>query len=300
VDIPIALVIFRRPHTTQRVLEALGEVKPKYLFIIADAPRPDTPGEIEKCQAVRKIVESVDWNCQIYRNYAETNLGSYRRVPTGLDWVFSQVEQAIILEDDCLPHASFFPYCQELLSRYAEDQRIYTISGNNFQQGRNKTNYSYYFSRYHHSWGWATWRRAWQTFDGEMKLWPQVKEQHLLRAFFPETRALNYWENMFQEVYNSKIEAWDYRWTLSCWLQNGLHILPQVNLVSNIGFGADASHTTNVHHPLANLPTEAMTFPLQHPPLLLRDYEADNYSQNTVYNPTLTYRLWRKFKRLAR
>jgi hypothetical protein len=300
VDIPVALIIFRRPHTTQRVLNTLREVQPKYLFVIADAPRSEHPEESEKCQATRKLIDTVDWDCQIYKNYAETNLGSYRRVPTGLDWVFSQVEQAIVLEDDCVPHPSFFPYCQELLKRYATDQRIYTVSGNNFQWGRKKSDYSYYFSRYHHSWGWATWRRAWQHFDGDMTLWPQVRRQHLLRAVFPETRALNYWENIFQEVYDGKIRAWDYRWTLSCWLQNGLHILPGVNLVSNIGFGADASHTRNIHHPLANLPTTAMTFPLQHPSLFLRDEEADNYSQNTVYNPTLTYRLWRKLQNLIR
>ena len=299
-DIPVALIIFRRPHTTQRVLNALREVKPKYLFVIADAPRLEHPQELEKCQATRKLIDGVDWDCQIFKNYAETNLGSYRRVPTGLDWVFGQVEQAIILEDDCVPHPSFFPYCQELLGRYAEDQRIYTISGNNFQQGRHKPSYSYYFSRYHHSWGWATWRRAWQHFDGDMTLWPQVREQHLLKAIFPEARTLNYWENIFQQVYDSKIKAWDYRWTLSCWLQNGLHILPGVNLVSNIGFGVDASHTQNVHHPLANLPTEAITFPLQHPPLFLRDEGADNHSQNTVYNPTLIYRLWRKLQSLTR
>ena len=295
-ETPIILIIFRRPHTTQKVLEAIRQAKPKQLFVIADAPRPDKAGEAEKCAETRQLIETIDWDCQVYRDYAEKNLGSLERVPSGLDWVFSQVDRAIILEDDCLPDLSFFAFCEELLERYADDQRIFTVSGNNFQFGRPPLSTSYYFSRYYHCWGWATWKRAWHHFDWSMTHWPEVKEKHLLKAVFEDRRALNYWETIFQAVYENQIEAWDYRWALSCWLQNALHILPAVNLVSNIGFGADASHTTSANHPHANLPTRPMSFPLRHPQIMIRDAEADDFSQNTHYHPTFLFRLRHKLR----
>lgn len=295
-ETPVVLIIFRRPHTTQRVLEAIRQAQPKQLFVIADAPRPQKAGEAEKCAETRQLIETIDWDCQVYRDYADQNLGSFKRVPSGLDWVFSQVDRAIILEDDCLPDLSFFAFCEELLDRYAEDDRIFTVAGNNFQFGRPPLSTSYYFSRYHHSWGWATWKRAWHYFDWSMAYWPEVKEQQLLKAVFGDRRALNYWETIFQAVYENHIEAWDYRWTLSCWLQNALHILPSVNLVSNIGFGEDASHTTSATHPHANLPTQPMTFPLTHPELMIRDAEADDFSQNTYFHPTWPFRIRRKLR----
>jgi hypothetical protein len=204
-ETPIVLIIFRRPQTTAQALEVLRQVKPRRLFVVADAPRLDKPGEAEKCAATRALIQTIDWDCQLLENYADSNLGSYRRVPTGLDWVFEQVDRAIILEDDCLPHPSFFPFCEELLERYAEDQRIGTISGNNFQAIQPSCSESYYFSRYHHSWGWATWRRAWQYFDMEMTHWPQVRDRHLLGAILDDPRTLNYWEDIFQQVYDSSL-----------------------------------------------------------------------------------------------
>ncbi|MGL5032992.1 MAG: glycosyltransferase family 2 protein [Microcystaceae cyanobacterium] len=293
---PVVLIIFRRPHTTEKVLNAIRQAKPKQLFVIADAPRPEKVGEQEKYEATLKVIETIDWDCQVYKDYAETNLGSFRRVPTGLNWVFSQVEEAIILEDDCVPEPSFFPFCEELLERYRLDQRVFTISGNNFQFGRRQSSDSYYFSRYHHSWGWATWKRAWQYFDLNMDFWPQVRDQQLLSLLLEDKRAQRYWQKIFQGVFENQIEAWDYRWTFSYWLQNSLHILPSVNLVSNIGFGEDASHTMSPKHPFANLPTQPLSFPLQHPAFMIRDVEADLYSQNTHYDPTFSYRVNRKIK----
>lgn len=297
-ETPVVLIIFRRPQTTARVLDALRQAKPKTLFVVADAPRSDKPGEAEKCAATRALMQTIDWDCQVLENYADSNLGSSHRVPTGLDWVFEQVDRAIILEDDCVPNPSFFPFCEELLERYAEDQRIGTISGNNFQAIQPSCADSYYFSRYHHSWGWATWRRAWQYFDGEMTYWPQVRDQHLLGGILNEPRALNYWEEIFQQVYEGEIDSWDYLWSVSGWLQSFLNILPSVNLVSNIGFGADASHTNQSDHPLANLPARAIAFPLQHPPFIMRDETADRYTQETIFHPSLTRRLNRKVAQL--
>jgi hypothetical protein len=294
---PVVLIIFRRPEKTQKLLNIIREIQPKQLFVIADAPRSHKLGEAEKCEKTRAIMDTIDWDCQVYKNYSEQNLGSFKRIPTGLNWVFSQVEEAIILEDDCLPEKTFFPFCEELLEHYRHDQRVMTISGNNFQFGRQTTSDSYYFSRYSHSWGWATWRRAWQYFDMNMTHWPRVKEKNLLNFILEDRRTRQYWEKIFQDVFDSQIVAWDYRWTFACWLQNALTILPSRNLVSNIGFDEDASHTTSKNHPFAYLPTYPMTFPLQHPPLMIRDGAADQFSQKNIFDPTLTYRLKRKLSK---
>jgi hypothetical protein len=294
---PVVLIIFRRPEKTQKILNIIREIQPKQLFVIADAPRSHKLGEAEKSEKTRAVIETIDWDCQVYKNYSEQNLGSSKRIPTGLNWVFSQVEEAIILEDDCLPEKTFFSFCEELLEHYRHDQRVMTISGNNFQFGRQTTSDSYYFSRYSHSWGWATWRRAWQYFDMNMTHWPRVKEQQLLNFILEDRRTRQYWENIFQGVFDNQIVAWDYRWTFACWLQNALTILPSRNLVSNIGFDEDASHTTSKNHPFAYLPTYPMTFPIQHPAYLIRDGAADQFSQNTIFDPTLTYRLKRKLSK---
>jgi hypothetical protein len=150
--------------------------------VIADGYSGDDKHEMQKCIETRKIIDGVDWECDVRKNYSETNLGCARRVSSGLDWVFNQVEEAIILEDDCLPDPSFFRFCTDLLERYRSDNRIFSISAQNFY-GQAVPEASYYFSRYHHCWGWATWKRAWQHFDFEMKLWPEVREKNPSRYF---------------------------------------------------------------------------------------------------------------------
>jgi hypothetical protein len=296
---PIVLIIFRRPDQTLKVFEKIRQVKPSKLFIISDAPRPEKLEEWEKCQQARAITETVDWDCEIFRNYADTNLGTFQRITSGLNWVFEQVEEAIILEDDCLPDLSFFQFCEELLDCYRNDQRIMMISGNNFQLGYQRTRYSYYFSRYTHTWGWATWKRAWIHLDTDLKNWPEVRDKKLLKLILEHDRDVKYWESILQETYDSKIQTWDYRWTFSAWLQNGLTILPNVNLISNIGFGDGATHTFNANNPFSNLPTQSMNFPLQHPPFIIRDSLADAFTQSTMYDPSLEFRIKRKLKLLT-
>ena len=296
---PVAFLIFNRPDTTAKVFTAIRQAKPPQLFVIADGARSDRPGEAEKCAATRAIIDGVDWECEVFTNYADVNLGCKTRISSGLDWVFEQVESAIILEDDCLPDPSFFLFCETLLDRYREDERIMVVSGNNFQFGQQRTNYSYYFSRFNHCWGWATWRRAWQHFDVEMKLWQQVKSDRWLELIFDEPRAANYWQKMFQAAYDEKVNTWAYRWTLACWLQSGLTVIPHVNLVSNIGFGSQATNTT-VKNIFANLPAREMNFPLQHPPFIVRHALADNFTQSTQFNRPLTKRILMKIQRQLR
>ena len=189
VKTPVVLIAFNRPDTTLQVLAALSQVRLSHLLVILDGPRSEHPDDMKKCTEVRRLIEEMDWKCDISTNYAESNMGLRRRVSSGLNWAFEQVERAIILEDDCVADPTFFRFCDELLDKYEEDQRTFMISGNNYQFGRRQSPYSYYFSIYAHIWGWATWRRAWQYYDDRMTLWPHVRENHLLSAYFKEPRA---------------------------------------------------------------------------------------------------------------
>lgn len=286
----VALLIFNRPDTTKKVFEVIRQVMPPKLLVVADGPRAERMGEQEKCAAARAVIEQVDWTCEVLTNYSDINLGCKQRVSSGLDWVFERVEEAIILEDDCLPHPTFFRFCEELLEYYRYDTRIMAISGNNFQFGRKRTEYSYYFSRYNHCWGWASWRRAWQYYDVDMKLWSQIKEKNWLKDILYDSQAEDYWLKRFDFTYDNLINSWAYRWTFACWIQSGLSILPNINLVSNIGFSSEGTHTVKPNK-FANIPSEAMPFPIQHPPFVIRDSEADAFTQRNHFSnrKTLTY-----------
>lgn len=293
---PVAFLIFNRPDTTVRVFEAIRQAKPPKLLVVADGPRPDRPDDIEKCKAARAIVDGVDWDCEVLTNYSDVNLGCKNRVSSGLDWVFDTVEQAIILEDDCLPHPSFFRFCQELLEHYQNDERIASIIGCNFQFGRQRTKYSYYFSQINLIWGWATWKRAWHYYDSDMSLWTEVKQDNLLKYILRDPQKTKYWTKMFQKSYDEDINTWDYRWILSCFLQHGLAVTPNRNLVSNIGFGVNATHTTNDSSRINSVNVEAMDFPLRHTPYIIPHIDADKFTYRVYCQLSLTDRIAKKLK----
>ena len=161
---PVLLIIFNRPDTTARVFEAIRAARPTELYIAADAPRENRSEDKRLCEEAKKITEKIDWPCEVHRLYQEKNLGCKRGPIASITWFFENVEAGIILEDDCVPHPSFFAFCSELLEKYADDKRIMHVSGNNFQFGKMRGDASYFFSEYTLSWGWATWRRAWQRF----------------------------------------------------------------------------------------------------------------------------------------
>ncbi len=282
---PVALLIFNRPDETQRVFDAIRAARPKQLLIVGDTARDHKPDEAELVARTRAICQQVDWDCDVRTQYAEQNMGCRARISSGISWVFDQVEEAVILEDDCLPHASFFRFCQELLARYRHDQRVMVISGDNFQDAVHPSGYSYYFSRYNHVWGWASWRRAWQFFDVEMRAWHTVKARNLLKDILLEQPIADFWAQRFERIV-AGLDTWDYQWQLACWLQNGLTILPSVNLVTNIGFAANATHTKTETR-LANLPSHAMKFPLRHPPFVIRDALSDQVTDGRVYGYTI-------------
>jgi hypothetical protein len=284
---PVAFIIFNRPELTAGVFAAIARARPDKLFVIADGPRSGFEGDVERCAAARAITEKVDWPCDVSRNYAEVNLGCARRPASGLQWVFEQVEEAIVLEDDCVPGAGFFPYCEELLERYRTDERVMHISGNQFVTPRKPTPFSYSFSRYPLSWGWATWRRAFQHYDYRITLWPQLRQTGWLRDILGDERAVHYWTQIFDHTSasNDDITWWDFQWVFACWAQSGFSILPHVNLVSNTGFGPGASHTTNATDRLANLPAAELRLPLRHPDYVVRDVEQDALIFQGIFPP---------------
>ncbi|HKX31761.1 MAG TPA: glycosyltransferase family 2 protein [Blastocatellia bacterium] len=280
---PVALIIFNRPDCTARVLEAIARERPEKLLVIADGPRPNRPDDVERCEATRALIERVDWSCEVLTNYSDHNLGCKLRPQTGVDWVFEQCEEALIFEDDCLPHPSFFPFCEELLERYRDDERVMMVGGVNFLGRWRTPSQSYYFSYLGATWGWASWRRAWRLNDPELKGWPQILEARILEHLFPNPRHSAYWKDIFQQVYDGRLDdVWDYQWLLSCWINSGFRIFPEVNLISNIGFRDDATHTFG-DSPVSNMAVSALTWPLEHPEFMTRSVQADTLIQEKVF-----------------
>jgi len=280
---PVAFFLFRRPDVTARVFAAIAAARPRTLLLVSDGPRADRAGEAELVVRTRALVERIDWNCTVRTNFATENLGCKRRFATGLAWIFEQTEEAIVLEDDCLPDATFFHFCEELLERYRDDRRVAAISGSNFQGGRSRTTDSYYFSNYFHCWGWASWRRTWQHVDLELKDWPQFQRRGLLGEIADSPLEADYWNAIFQRQHSGQIDSWAYPWLYSCWTQGALTILPNVNLVNNIGFGEQGAHTNSKATGIfANLSTSSIPI-ISHPPFVVRHRTADAFTFNHVF-----------------
>ncbi len=297
---PVVLIIFNRPNHTERVFEAIRQAKPSKLLVIADGPRVNRTDDHQKCAAARAIIERVDWDCDVLKNYSDINLGCDPRIIDGLNWVFDIVEEAIIIEDDCVPHPTFFPYCEELLERYRDDERVMNISGQNVLFGRKRTEYNYYFSRFTLCWGWATWKRAWQHFDVDLKLWPEIRDRKFMKDILEDPYAVKVWERTVQMLYDGQLTGWDFKWIFACWMQNGLCLVSDRNLVTNIGYGAEATHIHDENDPYIKMATEAMTFPLKHPPFISRDLEADKFTQRTLfdYDPNIVKKVRNKIKKI--
>jgi hypothetical protein len=274
----VLLVVFNRPYTTRRVFEAIRQARPKRLYIAADGPRPGVETDIYNCADVRKIADGVDWPCEVKKLYRETNLNCGRGPSSAFTWFFSHEEEGIILEDDCLPAPSFFRYCEELLQRYRHDTRVMHIGGNNFNKGwQNDKDYSYYFSRSGHIWGWATWRRAWDKFDFNIELYDKLKRKNFFTRYFlnPLERVYRLRKFDITTAKRGKADWWDYQWDFARFVNSGLAIVPSVNLVKNIGFDENATHTASSNSSGANLLAQDIAFPLRHPPFMIRDKKSD-------------------------
>ena len=288
---PILLLIFNREDTTQKVFDVIRLQKPKYLFVAADGARKNKSDEVERCQRVRDIIKQVDWDCELKTLFRDDNVGCKWAVSSAITWFFEQVEQGIILEDDCLPDSSFFPFCEELLIRYKDDTRIGHISGNNFLPGIIEEGLSYDFSSCVHIWGWATWRRVWKNFDLNLSFWEEQKSKR--SSLFCNKRAEVYFSSFISDALADKnnYSVWDTQYWFSLSLQNQLSIYPAVNLVTNIGLGdPNASHTTKKKDK-HSIPANPIHFPLKHPGCVLRNKKIDD---------TTIKKLFFSWKRLAR
>ena len=278
---PVVLIIFRRPDSTARVFAEIAKARPPILFVVSD--KATTPEDEAKCIATRAILNRIDWPCDLRTNFAPEHMGCGSRISSGLDWVFSQVEEAIILEDDCLPHPTFFRFCEEMLNRFRDDTRVGHITGDNFQKGWRRGPYSYYFSRYTSAWGWATWRRAWKDYDGKISTWPDVQKANWHLSLFTSANQARRFERMWDSVHGGRVDIWDIQWLYCRMMQGSYAVTPCVNLVTNIGFRPDATHTRNRIDPFANEPSAEMEFPLQHPPFFAWDHVSDNRYLDFVF-----------------
>ena len=288
---PVAFLIFNRPDTTEKVFEKIRQAKPPKLLVIADGPRVDHPDEAEKCAAARAIIDSVDWECEVLKNYSDENLGCKQRVSSGLDWVFENVEEAIILEDDCLPHPTFFRFCEELLEKYRDDERVMKIDGTNILSGWKSNTQSYHFSCFGFIWGWASWRRAWNHYDVDMKLWSEPEAKNRVRDVICDHKQYLLVERRFDKTQAGLIDSWDYQWTLARILQSGLSIIPSVNLISNIGFTKDATHTKTDSKGMSNLQSHQISFPLIEPVAIAVDRDYDRQRRKRANRKNLFERI---------
>lgn len=272
IECPVVFIVYNRPHLTARVFERIAYIRPQELFIVADAPR--TKADIPLCIKTREIATNIRWNCRLHKNFANIHLGCARRVATGIDWVFSVTDRAIILEDDCFPALDFFSLCQELLERYCEDTRIMHISGNNILPSHLSYNADYFFSRFClPPWGWATWRRAWKFYQFDMAFW--CRNPTFAHEFISEPYRAS-WDSLLEG--NAKnLYTWDLQWNLDLWREGGLAIVPSRNLVSNLGFQTGATHTNIPESPFSEIPLCSLSWPLRHPSSWLLD--KDNHAE---------------------
>lgn len=263
-DVPVALFLFNRPKHTARVLKAIRAQQPSHLLLVADGPRPGHRDDANLCAESRRIVEQIDWPCRVSRNFSNINLGCRKRISSGLTWVFEEVPEAIICEDDTLPHPSFFPFCAELLHRYRDEPRVMSIGGSLLVDKVPQAAPSYWFSRYPQIWGWATWRRAWTHYDLAMGEWPALRDSGWPSNLLERSWMAQHLSRVFDAAYDG-FDTWDYAWTFASLRHAGLTALPPVNLVTNIGFDETATHGGSGRSLFANRPSKSLQFPLAHP-----------------------------------
>jgi hypothetical protein len=271
---PVLFLIYRRPDTTKRVFEQIRKAQPRQLFIAADGPKR---GEEEKCkQAREEVMNNIDWICEVKTLFRDKNLGCKYAVSGAIDWFFQNVEEGIILEDDTLPNQSFFRFCEELLEKYRDDERIMHISGYNPFGKLTQSYYSYIFSKYPLIWGWATWKRAWRLYDVNIKTFPTFKKEDKIHSVFFSSEEKKYKLKILTKLYNGEINTWDYQWDYCVFSNSGLSIIPTVNVVKNIGFLEDSTHTRIEDKRIVDFEGE-IVFPLTHQIFTINNRKKDKY-----------------------
>lgn len=276
---PVLLIVFNRPHLTKLALKCVEIYKPERLYIVADGPRLGNSKDNFLCKETRRLFDNLSWDCEIIRNFREENLGCRRSVSEGISWFFSCEEKGIILEDDIEVSKSFFYFCDELLEKYKDEERVSMITGTDFSFGQWSPRASYGFSYYSNIWGWATWRRAWKDYDVDIKDFSE-SDPALFAKLDLDNKEIKFWKNIFALVKGMKIDTWDFQWVYTNFKLKRVSINPKVNMVSNLGFASDATHTNTTKSKLSRMPRYDIDFPLNHPDLIQIDKQLMSYSRN--------------------
>jgi hypothetical protein len=299
----VLMLVFNRPEVTERVFQMVRRARPKRLYISADGPRGSVAGEAVRCTETRKIFDRIDWDCEVKTKFSRDNKGCRRAVADGIGWFFDNEKEGIILEDDCLPSISFFRFCDEMLERYRDDERIMHINGNNFGTGDFiDSPYSYHFSSYGQVWGWASWSRAWKLYQKDLGLWQIIRNGEWLRNMGWDKKQYDIQASKFERMTGREaIDTWDFQWHFTLFINNGLAITPKLNLVSNLGFGPEATHTKDIKSQKSEIQTGEIQFPLIHPEFVRADYRLDEmYSRKMIQsitgNPVIKF--WRLIRKI--
>ncbi|APA64677.1 nucleotide-diphospho-sugar transferase [Maribacter sp. 1_2014MBL_MicDiv] len=288
---PVLFIIFNRPEQAKRVFEMIRKAQPAKLYVAADGPRKNGKDD-QKCKETRAIIDLVDWDCEVKTLFREENVGCGLGPKTAIDWFFENEEEGIILEDDCLPSLSFFKFCSELLERYRDNNQIMHIGGSNFQNGYvPDSDYSYYFSYFSHEWGWASWRRAWKNYDYECSSFPELKKKGYFDNYFSNIIEKKYRLSKIEKTINAKeVSWWDYQWDYTKLVNSGLSIIPNQNMIKNVGFGEDATHTVSANDARQYNEAQEIDFPLLHPKFIIRDIKADRRYFKYFFKDTIVRR----------
>ena len=276
-DTPVLLIVWRRPKETIKVLDSLRKIKPTKIFISCDGPRLGNQDEAIKVKKTQEVCkEFINWDCEVKWQIYETNLGCKMGVATAINWFFDNVKEGIILEDDIVAHPDFFIFCQNLLKKYRLDRRVWCISGSNNQDNIKRGEGSYYFGKIPLIWGWATWKDRWDECDVDIKNWPHIKSTNILTNIFKDQIEKAYWMNIWDNFYkNGSPDTWDYSWVLTCLINNALIAIPNNNLINNIGFNSDATHTK--WQKKRNTFIKSIGNKIKHPKTIVCDREAEKY-----------------------
>lgn len=290
--IPLVIIVFNRPKETKLLFNEIKKYKPKKLFIISDGPRKNSDKDKKNILVVREIFKNISWKCKLYKNYSNSNLGTKQRIISGISWVFKHVDEAIFLEDDCIPNRSFFLFMEEMLNKYRNNLNIGSICGTNLFDIKTSNKESYFFSKYQDCWGWATWKNRWLKLDKSLNTLENIKQKKYLYNYLGSYRAYLYWHWKLNKVKNNELDSWSFLWTYTGFIKKYLHIIPKVNLVKNTGFGLNASRTkiNNYNIRLKNN-NKNLSFPLTHPKNIINNIVYDKYYEDIIFSKSLKNRI---------
>lgn len=287
VNEPVLVIAFNRPLHLRALIDRLREIKPTNLYVAIDGPRTDKIGEADRVRECQELVSEIEWDCQIQTRFHDSNLGCGLGVSTAISWFFEHVDRGIILEDDIIPHPSFFPYCTELLDLYQNDPSVFAVSGCNFVPSsfQSTPRDSFRFSQVPHIWGWATWKDRWSLYTLDIEGWRrQLPVRKLWQKSGPSIPSSVYWAGTFELLARKEVDTWDGQLVYCAMVNNSLTATSNVNLIENIGFDLEATHTIEDRDELQ--PVQAMTFPLRAPKEVTVDKRADAWTRENHFRAT--------------